>query len=64
VQYALVEGIVRLAGELGLTTVAEGVETEEQHERLRAAGCQYGQGYLYSRPLAADEFEAWLLERG
>ena len=64
VQYALVEGIVRLAGELGLTTVAEGVETEEQHERLRAAGCQCGQGYLYSRPLGAAEFESWLLESG
>lgn len=64
VQYALVEGIVRLAGELGLTTVAEGVETEEQHERLRAAGCQCGQGYLYSRPLAAAEFESWLLASG
>lgn len=64
VQYALVEGIVRLAGELGLTTVAEGVETEEQHERLRAAGCECGQGYLYSRPLSADEFESWLLESG
>ncbi|WP_157436096.1 putative bifunctional diguanylate cyclase/phosphodiesterase [Actinospica robiniae] len=64
VQFALVEGIVRLAGELGLTTVAEGVETEEQHERLRAAGCQCGQGYLYSRPLGAAEFESWLLESG
>jgi EAL domain-containing protein (putative c-di-GMP-specific phosphodiesterase class I)/GGDEF domain-containing protein len=61
VQFALVEGIVRLAGELGLTTVAEGVEDEEQHTRLRAAGCQCGQGYLYSRPLTAEDFEQWLL---
>ena len=61
VQYALVEGIVRLADELGLTTVAEGVEDEQQHARLRAAGCQCGQGYLYSRPLTADDFEQWLL---
>jgi EAL domain-containing protein (putative c-di-GMP-specific phosphodiesterase class I) len=61
VQYALVEGIVRLADELGLTTVAEGVEDEEQHARLRAAGCQCAQGYLYSRPLTANAFEQWLL---
>ena len=64
VQYALVEGIVRLADELGLTTVAEGVEGEEQHARLLAAGCRCGQGYLYSRPLPAADFEAWLRERG
>ncbi|MBR7835673.1 EAL domain-containing protein [Actinospica durhamensis] len=62
VQYALVEGIVRLADELGLTTVAEGVELEEQHARLLAAGCRCGQGYLYSRPLPAADFEAWLRE--
>jgi EAL domain-containing protein (putative c-di-GMP-specific phosphodiesterase class I)/GGDEF domain-containing protein/PAS domain-containing protein len=63
-QYALVEGIVRLAGELGLVTVAEGVETEEQHARLRAAGCRCGQGYLYSRPIQAAEYEQWLLSAG
>ena len=62
VQYALVEGIVRLADELGLTTVAEGVEGEEQHARLLAAGCRCGQGYLYSRPLPAADFGAWLRE--
>lgn len=62
VQYALVEGIVRLADELGLTTVAEGVEDERQHARLLEAGCQCGQGYLYSRPIPSAQLEQWLLD--
>jgi EAL domain-containing protein (putative c-di-GMP-specific phosphodiesterase class I) len=39
-----------------VTTVAEGVETPEQLEELRRLGCNYGQGYLFSRPVEAAEF--------
>ena len=47
---ALARGIVALADALALRTVAEGVETEVQHARLRALGCTFGQGWLYGRP--------------
>jgi diguanylate cyclase (GGDEF)-like protein len=48
-----VEAILGLAGTLGLEVVAEGIETREQAEALRALGCTLGQGYYYSRPLEA-----------
>ena len=59
----IVTAIVRLAQTLGLSVVAEGVETSVQERWLRAVGCHEIQGYLYSRPLPAAEFEAWLVER-
>jgi diguanylate cyclase (GGDEF)-like protein/PAS domain S-box-containing protein len=52
--------ITDLAGTLGLVTVAEGIESAGQHSRLRQLGCSYGQGYLYSRPVAASEVGALL----
>jgi diguanylate cyclase (GGDEF)-like protein len=52
----LAEGIIRLAGSLGMTTVAEGIETGWQAWLLRAGGCQEGQGYLFARPIPPDEF--------
>jgi diguanylate cyclase (GGDEF)-like protein/PAS domain S-box-containing protein len=50
----LVEAIVTLARSLDLATVAEGIEREEQRERLHELGCSVGQGYLFSRPVAAS----------
>jgi PAS domain S-box-containing protein len=50
----IVAAVVGLGHSLGLTTVAEGVETEEQAEMLLRLGCQMGQGWLYGRPLTAD----------
>jgi diguanylate cyclase (GGDEF)-like protein/PAS domain S-box-containing protein len=47
---SLVETIVRLAHDLGLTTVAEGIETEDQRHRLQRAGCRLAQGFLFARP--------------
>lgn len=47
----IVEQIIHLANQLGLTTVAEGIETEEQKEILKEMGCKLGQGYLMSRPV-------------
>ena len=60
---ALSEAIVMMAHKLGLTVVAEGVETEAQKERLIAAGCDHGQGYLFSKPVPPEEFEL-LLKKG
>lgn len=57
--YATVEMIVALAHTLNLNVVAEGIETEEELESLIKLGCEFGQGYLFSRPLesqAATEF--------
>jgi EAL domain-containing protein (putative c-di-GMP-specific phosphodiesterase class I) len=47
--------IVALAKDLGLTVVAEGIETEEQRQRLQNLHCEFGQGYLFAKPLPAKE---------
>ncbi|NPA30206.1 MAG: EAL domain-containing protein [Epsilonproteobacteria bacterium] len=51
--------IIRMAHELEAITVAEGVEEAKQAEWLKAQGCDFMQGYLYSRPLDAEGFAAW-----
>lgn len=53
-QVELVRTIMTLAWNLGLEAVAEGIETSLQLSQLRALGCQYAQGYLFSKPLTAD----------
>jgi diguanylate cyclase (GGDEF)-like protein/PAS domain S-box-containing protein len=53
----VVKAIVGLSRSLGLRVIAEGVETVQQEELLRSFGCGYAQGYLYSKPLPAAEFE-------
>lgn len=52
---AIVSNIINLARTLKITVIAEGVETEEQAELLKALGCDQAQGYLFNRPLPADE---------
>ena len=54
---AIVESVVAMARSLGLATVAEGVETEQQREHLKELGCEYAQGFLFSRPVPAGELE-------
>ncbi|WP_327039190.1 putative bifunctional diguanylate cyclase/phosphodiesterase [Micromonospora maris] len=58
--YATVEMVTRLAGAYGLGVVAEGVETERQHDAVAAIGCVQGQGYRYGRPAALDELRTVL----
>jgi diguanylate cyclase (GGDEF)-like protein/PAS domain S-box-containing protein len=58
---ALSEAIIVMAHKLDLRVIAEGVETHQQRDLLLAAGCDYGQGYLFARPLPAEEFDAMLL---
>ncbi|WP_075257732.1 EAL domain-containing protein [Herbaspirillum camelliae] len=53
---AIVEAIIVMAHRLGMKVIAEGVETMVQAQLLRDAGCEYVQGYLYSRPLPEDDF--------
>jgi len=60
---ALTEAIIVMARKLGLHTIAEGVETEEQRAILAQFGCSYAQGYLFSRPLPAADFERLLTAR-
>ncbi|WP_461057596.1 putative bifunctional diguanylate cyclase/phosphodiesterase [Streptomyces pseudoechinosporeus] len=56
----IVEALIELAHRLGLTVTAECVETAGQASRLRRIGCDTGQGWLYSRPVAADRISALL----
>ncbi|MES2117384.1 MAG: EAL domain-containing protein, partial [Pseudomonadota bacterium] len=57
---ALSDAIIVMAHKLGLRVIAEGVETAEQRDLLAAAGCDYGQGYLFARPMPAEQFDALL----
>ena len=56
----LCEAIIVMAHKLGKKVVAEGIETQQQKDLLIAAGCDYGQGYLFSKPVPADEFEKFI----
>jgi EAL domain-containing protein (putative c-di-GMP-specific phosphodiesterase class I) len=52
---AVVNAILYLAKSFGLEVVAEGIETEEQNRLLGALGCQFGQGFLFARPMPAAD---------
>lgn len=57
---AIVNTIIELAHGLAMTAVAEGVETVEQQQCLQSLGCRVMQGFLFARPMPADEFDGWL----
>ena len=50
---AVIRAVLALSASLGLTVTAEGIETSEHCEQLRTLGCDFGQGYLFARPLSA-----------
>lgn len=60
---AIIEAMLAMSRSLGLKTIAEGIETEAQHEFLMRAGCNEGQGYLYSYPLTASAIEKLMSPR-
>ena len=60
----LLEAVIQLAKALELPTIAEGVETAEQLMALKKMNCDIVQGYYFSRPLPADEFERFVVEKG
>ena len=59
----LCEAIITMAHRLGMKVIAEGVETDSQKQLLMAMGCDYGQGYFFSKPLTVDKFEVFLLKK-
>jgi EAL domain-containing protein (putative c-di-GMP-specific phosphodiesterase class I) len=59
---AIIRAVVALAGSLGMKTVAEGVQTEEQLELVRTLGCDRIQGYIFSKPVEASAAKAMLDE--
>ena len=60
----VVRMVIALANNLGLSVIAEGIETERHRDVLRSLGCGYGQGYFYARPLDAENIERFLIEAG
>ncbi|NHB57483.1 sensor domain-containing protein [Acinetobacter shaoyimingii] len=60
---SIVEGIAKLGPILSLDVIAEGIETDQQLQSLRAVGCEYGQGFLFSRAIAAKYAEEMLISK-
>lgn len=56
----IVSSVITLANDLGMPVIAEGVETAEDVEMIRAAGCQMVQGYYYAKPMPVEDFERYL----
>lgn len=61
--YQVVNTIIALSNQLELAVIAEGIETTQQLEWLQQLGCQFGQGYLFSKPLPAAEIESIYLTK-
>ena len=57
IAYEIVSSVIRIAKSKKIETIAEGIENEEQEEILRKAECDYGQGYLYGKPMPAEKIE-------
>ena len=61
-KYRVVETIINLSHQLNLAVVAEGIETQQQLEWLQQLGCEFGQGYLFSKPLPPEQIERIFLQ--
>jgi len=57
---SIAEAIISMGHSLGLSVIAEGVETTDHADWLAAHRCDEAQGYLYARPMPVDQFETWL----
>ena len=62
-RFAIVRAVIDLASAMHISAVAEGVETADQVAELRALGCPIGQGFFFSRPLSAPQFDELLAAR-
>lgn len=62
--HSIASAVIGLAHSLDLLVIAEGVETEDQLAALREEGCDFAQGYLWARPMRADQVLGWLSEHG
>lgn len=60
----VIRTVISLAGNLGLSVIAEGIETEHHRDELRSLGCDYGQGYFFARPMDAEQIERFVIENG
>ena len=58
----LAAAVIALGRSLGLQVVAEGIESRDQYDALRALGCDHGQGYYIARPMDLSATRAWLVE--
>jgi len=58
--FEIVRSIIKMAQNLGMEVIAEGVETATQHGQLKSLRCEFGQGYFFSRPLCASDTEELL----
>ncbi|MDF3983402.1 sensor domain-containing phosphodiesterase [Luteibacter sp. PPL201] len=63
-QMAVLHGVIRLCGRIGLSVVAEGIERVEEHASLLRFDCEFGQGFLYSAPVVPEQFVQWMHQGG
>ena len=61
--YQVVSTIIALSNQLGLAVIAEGIETPQQLQWLQQLGCEFGQGYLFSKPLTHEKAEALIVSK-
>ncbi|WP_430462652.1 EAL domain-containing protein [Thalassolituus sp. LLYu03] len=59
----VVELVIKIGRRFGFNVIAEGIETDEQRQTLLNAGCRFGQGYLFARPMPVEEFIRWIGNR-
>ena len=57
IAFEIVSSVIRIAKSKKIETIAEGIENKDHEAILREAGCDYGQGYLYGKPMPAEELE-------
>ena len=60
IAYEIVSAVISIAKSKKIKTIAEGVENAKQEDILRMAGCDYGQGFLYGKPMPAEQLEKLL----